>query len=120
MWHVVAKETPLSHDPQATLRALWRRHWRAYWQWSAEWERRGHPMPSEAPVFHAMKPTFPEVCRDLTCGAKTRRGTPCKRRDLYTSGRCRLYGGLSTGPTTAEGKATVAQNGCRRSKPHER
>lgn len=41
---------------------------------------------------------FPEACRDLRCGAKTRAGTPCKRRDLYASGRCRLHGGLSTGP----------------------
>lgn len=41
---------------------------------------------------------FPKECRDLRCGAKTRAGTPCKRRDLYASGRCRLHGGLSTGP----------------------
>ncbi len=42
--------------------------------------------------------SFPEECRDLRCGARTRTGTPCKRRDLYASGRCRLHGGLSTGP----------------------
>ena len=41
---------------------------------------------------------MPDELRDLTCGAKTRAGTPCKRRDLYKSGRCRLHGGLSTGP----------------------
>ncbi|MGO2133708.1 MAG: HGGxSTG domain-containing protein, partial [Halomonas sp.] len=41
---------------------------------------------------------FPEELSDLRCGAKTRAGTPCKRRDLYASGRCRLHGGLSTGP----------------------
>ncbi|WP_420094491.1 HGGxSTG domain-containing protein [Pseudomonas cichorii] len=34
----------------------------------------------------------------MTCGAKTRAGSPCKRRDLYKSGRCRLHGGLSAGP----------------------
>ncbi|PHR11565.1 MAG: hypothetical protein COA41_20095 [Sphingopyxis sp.] len=44
------------------------------------------------------RPPFPEELRGLTCGAKTRAGTPCKRRDLYLSGRCRLHGGLSTGP----------------------
>lgn len=43
---------------------------------------------------------FPDECRGLRCGAKTRAGTPCKRRDLYDSGRCRLHGGLSTGPKT--------------------
>lgn len=41
---------------------------------------------------------FPPELRGLRCGAKTRAGTPCKRRDLYASGRCRLHGGLSTGP----------------------
>ncbi|WP_434984018.1 HGGxSTG domain-containing protein [Vreelandella zhaodongensis] len=44
------------------------------------------------------RPPFPPECRDLRCGAKTRAGTPCKRRDLYASGRCKLHGGLSTGP----------------------
>lgn len=41
---------------------------------------------------------FPEEFKALRCGAKTRAGTPCKRRDLYASGRCRFHGGLSTGP----------------------
>ncbi|PXX97351.1 HGGxSTG domain-containing protein [Halomonas sp. LBP4] len=41
---------------------------------------------------------FPEECRDLRCGARTRAGTPCRRRDLYASGRCHLHGGPSTGP----------------------
>ncbi|WP_370638070.1 HGGxSTG domain-containing protein [Croceicoccus sp. Ery15] len=47
----------------------------------------------------------------LTCGATTRGGTPCKRRDLYRSGRCKLHGGLSTGPRTAKGKRRSARNG---------
>lgn len=45
------------------------------------------------------------------CGAKTRAGTPCKQKALYHSGRCKLHGGLSTGPTTHEGKARSALNG---------
>ena len=36
------------------------------------------------------------------CGAKTRRGTPCQCPAMR-NGRCRLHGGLSTGPKTAEG-----------------
>jgi len=36
------------------------------------------------------------------CGAKTRRGTLCKTRAM-ANGRCRLHGGLSTGPRTAAG-----------------
>ena len=49
----------------------------------------------------------------MICGAKTRAGTPCKRRDLYRSGRCRLHGGLSTGPKTEFGKRWSAKNGFR-------
>ena len=36
------------------------------------------------------------------CGAKTRRGTPCKAPAM-ANGRCRLHGGKSTGPQTHEG-----------------
>ncbi len=63
---------------------------------------------------------------DLVCGAKTRRGTPCKRRDLYAGGRCRLHGGLSTGPRTEEGKKKASMNwkkrlrSTSRSEVHER
>jgi len=38
------------------------------------------------------------------CGAKTRRGPPCKCPAMK-NGRCRLHGGLSTGPRTEEGRA---------------
>ena len=48
---------------------------------------------------------FPTACRDLTCGATTRKGTPCKMTALYSSGRCKLHGGRSTGAKTPEGKA---------------
>jgi len=47
----------------------------------------------------------------MLCGAKTRKGTPCKRSDIYANGRCKFHGGLSTGPQTAEGKRKVAENG---------
>ena len=47
-----------------------------------------------------------------TCGAVGKRtGKPCGRRDLYGGGRCRLHGGLSTGPKTPEGLARSAANG---------
>ncbi|GAA0641049.1 hypothetical protein GCM10009101_11400 [Brevundimonas lenta] len=38
------------------------------------------------------------------CGAKTRRGHACRCLALK-SGRCRLHGGLSTGPKTTDGWA---------------
>jgi hypothetical protein len=36
------------------------------------------------------------------CGAKNRRGTPCQCPAM-ANGRCRLHGGLSTGPKTLAG-----------------
>lgn len=36
------------------------------------------------------------------CGARTRQGTPCKGPAM-PNGRCRMHGGPSTGPRTAEG-----------------
>ena len=36
------------------------------------------------------------------CGARTRSGEAC-RSAAMTNGRCRMHGGLSTGPKTAEG-----------------
>lgn len=46
----------------------------------------------------------------LCCGAKTRKGTPCKRTDLYANGRCVNHGGLSTGPTSEAGKLRALAN----------
>jgi hypothetical protein len=43
-----------------------------------------------------------DFTRAARCGAKTRRGTPCQCPAM-ANGRCRLHGGLSTGPKTAEG-----------------
>jgi hypothetical protein len=37
--------------------------------------------------------------------AKTRQSTLCQKAALKGRNRCRLYGGLSTGPRTPEGKA---------------
>src|SRR5579864_8541318 len=42
------------------------------------------------------------------CGAKTRRGTKCQCPAMK-NGRCRLHGGLSTGPKTAAGIERIRQ-----------
>lgn len=34
----------------------------------------------------------------LTCDAKTRRGTPCQCTEIWPNGRCKLHGGMCTGP----------------------
>ena len=42
------------------------------------------------------------------CAARTRAGTSC-RSPAMRNGRCRLHGGLSTGPTSPEGLARLVQ-----------
>ena len=42
------------------------------------------------------------------CGAKTRSGQPCSKFPVKGKRRCRLHGGLSSGPKTAEGRASIA------------
>lgn len=79
-------------DRQSALRKLWKEYCKACELRSQIWAAQdytGTP-PPDVP--------FPIELAGLTCGAKTRAGTPCKRRDLYASGRCKLHGGLSTGP----------------------
>ena len=41
------------------------------------------------------------------CGARTRQGTPCQSPAYSHNHRCRLHGGLSTGPRTEEGLARL-------------
>lgn len=42
------------------------------------------------------------------CGARTQAGQPCLGPAM-NNGRCRMHGGLSTGPKTPEGLARLAQ-----------
>lgn len=43
------------------------------------------------------------------CEAMTRQKTPCQMAVVPGKYRCRLHGGLSTGPKTAEGRARIAE-----------
>ena len=43
------------------------------------------------------------------CGARTRSDNPCRKYPIAGKRRCRLHGGLSTGPKTAAGKARIAK-----------
>ena len=45
----------------------------------------------------------------VRCGARTRKGTPCRAQSEPGRRRCKLHGGLSTGPRTAEGRARIAE-----------
>ncbi len=43
------------------------------------------------------------ACRRVVCGAKTRKGTPCRNKSEPGKRRCKFHGGLSTGARTPEG-----------------
>ncbi len=60
--------------------------------------------------------TLPKWLRPQ-CGAKTRAGSRCratpvwdKKKDKPKNGRCRMHGGLSTGPKTEGGKRRALRN----------
>ena len=48
------------------------------------------------------------------CGAKTRAGGTCQAKAIPHKGRCRLHGGLSTGPRTEAGYAAIVASNLRR------
>ncbi len=70
----------------------------------------GNPAASEPP-YDPSDLVLDELRRFARsrCGAKTRRGTPCKRKALR-NGRCPNHGGLSTGPRTLEGRRRALAN----------
>lgn len=43
------------------------------------------------------------------CGARTRKGTPCRSQSLPGKTRCKFHGGASTGPKTEEGRSRIAE-----------
>ncbi len=98
----------------AELRRWWRYHWDARNRYLSEleaWRAAAHQFEAHLLPPQPDEPIMPAFLRGLTCGAKTRKGTPCQRRDLHRSGRCRLHGGLSTGPKTEAGKRWSARSG---------
>lgn len=47
--------------------------------------------------------------RRVRCGAKTRKGTPCRCKSEPGKKRCKYHGGMSTGARTPEGRARIAE-----------
>lgn len=50
----------------------------------------------------------PEATQRVTCGAKTRKDSPCRNKSEPGRRRCKFHGGKSTGPRTVEGKSRIA------------
>lgn len=104
------------------LRRLWKAFFAAsevvYRAWDDAEERDARNVivnPHSLKVLHRPTPRlalppFPDELRGLTCGAKTRKGTPCKRIDLNKGARCKLHGGMSTGPKSSAGMARALEN----------
>jgi hypothetical protein len=61
---------------------LQRLHHSAFLAWAEGGFRGPQPAKPELPGY----PRLPDDLRGLSCGAKTRAGTPCKRTGLYDSG----------------------------------
>jgi len=53
--------------------------------------------------------TMAEKLIQAICGALTRKGNPCQAKPVPPTKRCRMHGGLSTGPRTLEGRKRVAE-----------
>src|SRR5271169_5478850 len=49
----------------------------------------------------------PNLALAPRCGARTRAGCPCRAPAIRGKLRCRMHGGRSTGPRTAEGLARL-------------
>lgn len=45
----------------------------------------------------------------VVCGARTRKGRPCRMVSELGKKRCKFHGGMSTGPRTTKGKARIAE-----------
>ena len=45
----------------------------------------------------------------IECGARTRTGGQCKAKVVDGKKRCRMHGGLSTGPKTVQGRKRISQ-----------
>ena len=93
------------------LRKLLRAHNEEHRRVADAWRARSYSYPP--PKF----PVLSEELRGLTCGARTRAGTPCKQKALYSNGRCKQHGGLSTGPQTEAGKEQARINGRKGGRP---
>ncbi|HPD91069.1 MAG TPA: helix-turn-helix transcriptional regulator [Pararhodobacter sp.] len=65
--------------------------------------------PDPAPADLEAKLRNWHARRRIRCGAKTRKGTPCRCKSEPGKRRCKFHGGLSTGPKTPEGREAIAE-----------
>ena len=69
---------------------------------------RDTPFPEAGELQKRHEPMDDRAQRPIRCGAKTRSGVPCAKFPMEGKRRCRLHGGLSTGPKTVAGRAAIS------------
>ena len=72
------------------------------------WVNRVNPLLQATKIMYEHNPMEEPTAKPRRCGAKTRSGTPCAKYAVTGKRRCRLHGGASSGPKTAEGRARIA------------
>ena len=69
---------------------------------------RVNPLLQATKFMYEHNPTEVPITKPRRCGAKTRSGAACAKYPIAGKRRCRLHGGLSSGPKTAAGRARIA------------
>jgi hypothetical protein len=69
---------------------------------------RPNPLTQTAKFQKGHEPVNDLTQTPIKCGAKTRSGVPCAKFPMEGKSRCRLHGGLSTGPRTPAGRAAIS------------
>ncbi|NLH99552.1 MAG: hypothetical protein GX446_08660 [Chthonomonadales bacterium] len=80
--------------------------------------RRVHPRRHSpaAEVDHSSGAAHTPERERPRCGARCRDGHPCMARCVPGRSRCRMHGGLSTGPKTPEGRDRIRESNRRRAR----
>ncbi|MCU9846693.1 helix-turn-helix domain-containing protein [Defluviimonas sp. WL0024] len=111
-WEGQAEIDPLAHAVQAIARAF---GWRIS---PHHYARVRYGVLDREPELAAIDRYFAGalrrrlrrmVNRRVICGAKTRKGTPCRAKSEPGRKRCRFHGGKSTGPRPSKGVARIAE-----------
>lgn len=85
---------------------------RARTEWADRMEAREQALASEIAELVARQDRARAVAaarRRVRCGARTRKGTPCRALSEPGKKRCKFHGGKSTGARTPEGKERIAE-----------
>lgn len=116
-WEAKPEVDPFGWAPRRIFVALGLGNIPAYNARARPWgvSQRGTPLA----LWHAQAEAQLALFRDskakraarlrVMCEAKTRMGTPCRRKSEPGKRRCKFHGGKSTGPRTQEGRARIAE-----------